>query len=173
MAICRIIESSWFQNQAGVRLRHRLTIPELPDTIYFFDFIEMGLAQTPRSLRHWHIWWLWLTGHFQHLLLSKAGVSVVVTLLLVRWVNSARRTQGVRFFSARMQQVRSALFSVLREISRAVQFRLIMHVQGTILEHATRLHYLYKMWARILTLSIQSTGARGVRRRQSHEGSCL
>ena len=37
--ICRILESQWFEEQAGVTLVHRVGIRGRPETVYMFDVV--------------------------------------------------------------------------------------------------------------------------------------
>ena len=85
--ICRILESQWFEERAGVTLVHRVGIRGTPETIYLF--ILEGLQPNRGSPGLWRrlCFWRMQISPLERSALLLAGVALLLALLALWWAD--------------------------------------------------------------------------------------
>ena len=93
-AICQILESQWFEEQARVTLVHRVGIRGRPETAYMFDVLgscpKQGATGLWRRLR----WWWQQLSLFECTALMLAGAAMLLALLALWWAGTMRAGTG-------------------------------------------------------------------------------
>ena len=92
--ICRILESRWFEEQAGVTLVHRIGIRGGPETVYLFDVVGSRPNRGPMSRWRKLMWWWMQVSPLERAALVLAGSALILALLAVWQVSSTRSGIG-------------------------------------------------------------------------------